>query len=108
MTEGVLSEDNLRLLAPELVSPGLLALVGEDAPTRAILCAGAGNFATAHVTLTEGLYAGAGDDAGARVIADWDTVAARQGEIVPAYGFVQSEREIAAAGAPSLASATAR
>jgi NAD(P)-dependent dehydrogenase (short-subunit alcohol dehydrogenase family) len=108
MTEGVLSEESLRLLAPELVSPGLLALVGEDAPTRAILCAGAGNFATAHVTLTEGLYAGAGDDAGARVAADWDKVSAREGEIVPAYGFTQAEREIAAAGAPSLVSATVR
>jgi NAD(P)-dependent dehydrogenase (short-subunit alcohol dehydrogenase family) len=108
MTEGVLSEDSLRLLAPELVSPGLLALVGEDAPTRAILCAGAGNFATAHVTLTEGLYAGAGDDAGVRVAADWTKVSAREGEIVPAYGFTQAEREIAAAGAPNLVSATVR
>src|SRR5205823_11903125 len=45
MTESVLSEESLRLLDPARVSPGLLALVGEDAPTRAILCAGAGNFA---------------------------------------------------------------
>src|SRR5204862_126696 len=51
MTEGVLSAESLAMLAPELVSPGLLALVGEDAPTRAILCAGAGHFAAAHVTL---------------------------------------------------------
>ncbi|AQR73379.1 SDR family NAD(P)-dependent oxidoreductase [Sphingomonas sp. LM7] len=108
MTHGVLSEESLILLAPELVSPGLLALTGEDAPTRAILCAGAGNFATAHVTLTEGLYAGAGDDAGARVAAKWDTVSARKDEIVPAYGFTQAEREIAAAGAPSLVAATLR
>jgi NAD(P)-dependent dehydrogenase (short-subunit alcohol dehydrogenase family) len=108
MTHGVLSEESLVLLAPELVSPGLLALVGEDAPTRAILCAGAGNFATAHVTLTEGLYAGAGDAAGKRVAAEWDKVSAREGEIVPAYGFTQAEREIAAAGAPSLVAATVR
>ena len=55
MTDGVLSEESLRLLDPARVSPGLLALVGEDAPTRTILCAGAGNFATANVTLTHGL-----------------------------------------------------
>jgi len=99
MTEGVLPEESLRLLAPELVSPGLLALVGEEAPTRAILCAGAGNFATAHITLTEGIHVGAAADAGERVAANWERVAARAGEIVPAYGFVQAEREVAAAGA---------
>jgi NAD(P)-dependent dehydrogenase (short-subunit alcohol dehydrogenase family) len=108
MTHGVLSEESLRLLAPELVSPGLLALVGEDAPTRTILCAGAGNFATAHVTLNKGLYAGAGDDAGERVVAGWDQVSAREGEIVPAYGFTQAEREIAAAGTLNHVTAIAR
>ena len=54
MTEGVLSPESLRLLDPARVSPGLLALVSEDAPTRTILCAGAGNFAAANVTLTHG------------------------------------------------------
>jgi NAD(P)-dependent dehydrogenase (short-subunit alcohol dehydrogenase family) len=98
MTEGVLSPESLRLLDPARVSPGLLALVGEDAPTRTILCAGAGNFAAAHVTLTRGYQAGAGDDAGERVIAHWADVTDRTGEIVPAYGFTQAEREVASAG----------
>lgn len=98
MTHGVLSEESLRLLDPALVSPGLLALVGEDAPTRAILCAGAGHFATANVTLTQGLQVGGGDDAGEQVVAGWSTVAAREGELVPAYGFMQAERELASAG----------
>ena len=52
MTQGVLSDEGLKLLDPALVSPGLLALVGDEAPTRTILCAGAGHFATANVTLT--------------------------------------------------------
>ncbi|RYY33992.1 MAG: 3-hydroxyacyl-CoA dehydrogenase, partial [Sphingomonadales bacterium] len=95
-------------LAPELVSPGLLKLVGEDAPTRAILCAGAGNFAAAHVTLTHGYHAGGGADAGERVIANWDRVVAREGEIVPDYGFTQAEREIASAGLSEPVAATVR
>ena len=105
MTEGVLSEESLRVLDPALVSPGLLALVSEDAPTRAILCAGAGNFAAAYVTLTQGYHVGAGEDAGEQVIAHWRDVADRTGEIVPDYGFVQAEREVARAGltAPVLA-----
>jgi NAD(P)-dependent dehydrogenase (short-subunit alcohol dehydrogenase family) len=97
MTEGVLSDTSLAALDPALVSPGLLALVGDDAPTRAILCAGAGHFATANVTLTEGRQIGAGADAGEAVAARWAEIADRTGEIVPAYGFTQAERELAAA-----------
>jgi NAD(P)-dependent dehydrogenase (short-subunit alcohol dehydrogenase family) len=98
MTDGVLAPEALAHLAPEAVSPGLLALVGEDAPTRAILCAGAGHFAAANVTLTDGAFIGRGDDAGMRVAAEWDRIADRRGESVPAYGFTQAERELASAG----------
>ena len=98
MTEGVLSQESLRVLDPALVSPGLLALVSDHAPTRAILCAGGGNFATAYVTLTPGYHAKAGDDAGEEVIAHWRDVSDRAGEIVPDYGFTQAEREVASAG----------
>lgn len=98
MTDGVLSEASLDLLAPELVSPGLLALVGADAPTRAILCAGAGHFACADITLSSGAYIGAGDQAGHALVKDWDRVADRQNVHIPAYGFTQAERETASAG----------
>lgn len=97
MTGGLLSEKHLDLLDPVLVSPGLLALVGEDAPTRAILCAGAGHFARANVTLTHGVHIGAGEDAGERVVDNWEAISGRVGEIVPDYGFTQAEREIASA-----------
>lgn len=97
MTHGVLSDENLTLLDPALVSPALLALVGEAAPTRAIVCAGAGHFARANVTLTEGLYIGTGTDAGERLAAEWDSVSDRAGEMVPDYGFFQADREVASA-----------
>ncbi len=97
MTHDVLPQESLRLLAPELVSPGLLALVADDAPSRAILCAGAGHFATAHVTLTEGVHAGGGDVAGETLQREWSRASSREGEIVPDYGFTQAEREVAAA-----------
>ncbi len=98
MTEGVLSQASLERLDPGFVSPGLLALVGQDAPTRTILCAGAGHFATANVTLTQGRHVGGGRDAGEQVIGQWDAITDRAGEIVPAYGFTQAERELASAG----------
>ena len=97
MTHGVLPEASLKRLDPALVSPALLALVGDDAPTRAIVCAGAGHFARASVTLSQGCQVGGGADAAERVIAQWDEISDRAGDLVPAYGFKQAEREVASA-----------
>lgn len=99
MTEGVLDAASLKMLAPERVSPALLALVGDDAPTRSIRCAGAGHFAAANITLTHGAYVGIAADAGEQVVARWDEIKDRDQEIVPTYGFVQAEREVEAAKA---------
>jgi NAD(P)-dependent dehydrogenase (short-subunit alcohol dehydrogenase family) len=108
MTEGVLSDTSLEALDPALVSPGLLALVGEAAPTRAILCAGAGHFASASVTLSGGRYIGAGERAGEQVVAQWPAISDRAGETVPAYGFTQAERELASAGMTAPVAAAQR
>ncbi|RZA14112.1 MAG: SDR family NAD(P)-dependent oxidoreductase, partial [Lysobacteraceae bacterium] len=62
MTQGVLPEEALARLAPEKVSPGLVALVGDDAPTRMILLAGAGSFECANVTMTRGVFVDEGAD----------------------------------------------
>ena len=102
----MLSDDSLTLLDPAFVSPGLLALVHEDAPSRTILCAGAGHFATASVTLSQGRYiGGSGVDAGGQVIQHWSAISQRDGDIVPSYGFAQAERELGGAGstAPVMA-----
>ena len=99
MTAGVLAEESLNRLDPALVSPALLPLVVEDAPTRAVICAGAGHFARAYVTLTPGEYIGGGAGAGERLLAAWDAVSDPAGSIVPDYGFTQAEREVASAGA---------
>ena len=93
MTHDLLTPDALERLSPDHVSKGLLALVGENAPTRAILCAGAGHFASAHVTLTDGVYIGGGGDAPQKVVDSWDRITDRSGEVVPGYGFFQLERE---------------
>ncbi|HCW50349.1 MAG TPA: 3-hydroxyacyl-CoA dehydrogenase, partial [Brevundimonas sp.] len=88
----------LKALDPALVSPGLLALVSEGAPTRAILCAGAGHFATANITLTQGVRIGGAEDSGEQLIARWAEAADRTGEAVPAFGFQQAAQEMASAG----------
>ncbi len=98
MTDGVLSGDSLERLHPSLVSPALLPLVCDDAPTRTILCAGAGHFAAANITLTQGCHIGSGADAGEQVVERLAAVTDRTGDIVPTYGFMQAERELASSG----------
>jgi len=95
MTDGLLGDGSAERFSPALVSPGLMALVADDAPTRAILCAGAGHFARSNVTLTQGFHVGDGDDAAGRVVANWSRISDRTGEIAPNYGFMQMQREVA-------------
>jgi len=98
MLEGLMPEEQLAALAPAAVSPAILALVGEDAPTRTILCAGAGSFEQAHVTLTRGVHLGTGDDVPERLLASLDDVGALDDITIPATGFVQQQQELANAG----------
>jgi NAD(P)-dependent dehydrogenase (short-subunit alcohol dehydrogenase family) len=98
MLEGLLPQEQLDLLRPEAVSPGLLVLAGEDAPSRAILGAGAGSFEVSYVTMTKGVQIGTGDDAAEQILARWNEIADREGESLPLECFAQARRELANAG----------
>jgi NAD(P)-dependent dehydrogenase (short-subunit alcohol dehydrogenase family) len=56
MTEELLPKPALELMRPELITPGVLYLVSQDAPTRCILGAGAGAFARTMIYETDGVY----------------------------------------------------
>ena len=55
MTEGLLPDAAAALLRPETITPGLLYLLSQNAPTKTILAAGAGHFAVTQVTETQGV-----------------------------------------------------
>lgn len=55
MTEGLIGPEILALMKPESITPAVLYLLGEDAPTRTIMGAGAGSFAVIKIVETEGL-----------------------------------------------------
>jgi NAD(P)-dependent dehydrogenase (short-subunit alcohol dehydrogenase family) len=93
MTEDLGAAIPLEALGPELVSPGLLYLVSEDAPSRVILAAGAGGFERAYVTLTQGDYA-TGPDALEQIADRFDAISDRNGEIVPDLGGAQGMIEL--------------
>ena len=68
--------------------------MADDAPTRAILCAGAGSFERAHITLTPGIFVGVPDDAAEQVALNFEALSDREGEIVPESGNAQGTSEI--------------
>ena len=98
MLEGLMPAEVLAALAPEAVSPAILALVADNAPTRTILCAGAGSFEQAHITLTRGIHVGWGDDAAERVLGAIGEVGSLEGMAIPANGAAQGQLELAKAG----------
>ena len=93
MTEDLGARLPLELLGPDTVSPGLLHLVSDDAPSRCILTAGAGGFERAYVTLTQGIRA-VGEDAPEQVAARFAEISDRTGEIVPEMGGAQGMIEL--------------
>ena len=60
MTENLMPPAVLEQLKPEFVTPGVVFLCSEEAPTGHILTAGAGAFALSRIVETEGVYLGAG------------------------------------------------
>jgi len=71
MTEDLLPPEAQELLAPETITPGLLYLVSEDAPSRVILGAGAGSFAQTRVYETQGITLSDADNTPEQVAAQF-------------------------------------
>ena len=96
MTEDLGAALPLEKLGPDRVTPGLLYLVSDDAPSRCILAAGAGGFERAYVTLTQGAFID-GDAAPEQVAARFAEISDRSGEIVPDMGAAQGMIELSKA-----------
>ena len=94
MTEGLMPQEVLDALKPEAVVPAMLVLAHESAPTRTILCAGAGTFEAAHVTLTSGIHLGLGSEVPEQLAERLAEVTSRTGEAVPASGAAQGTNEV--------------
>jgi NAD(P)-dependent dehydrogenase (short-subunit alcohol dehydrogenase family) len=90
MTEDLFPADAFKAFAPENVVPAALYLVSEDAPSNAIIGAGAGVVQAAYVTLTPGALLPADDRTPEAVAALWEKITDRTGEIVPQSGTEQS------------------
>jgi len=94
MTEGLMPPAVLDALEPKAVSPAMLVMASEDAPNRTILCAGAGSFEAAHITLTQGVHLGTGPDVPERLAASLAQVCDGTGQLVPRAGSEQGTLEV--------------
>lgn len=90
MTEDIFPAEMLAAFNPENVVPAALFLVSEDAPTNAIVGAGAGVVQACYVTLTPGVALPEGSRTVEDVAANWEKIVDRTGEIVPQSGAEQA------------------
>jgi NAD(P)-dependent dehydrogenase (short-subunit alcohol dehydrogenase family) len=90
MTEDILPEQVFEMFAPENVVPAGLYLVSEDAPTNAIVGAGAGGFHSAWVTMNEPLWLPEGERTVEDVAKNWARISARDNLNFPQSGAEQS------------------
>ena len=90
MTEDLLPAEAYAAFAPENVVPAALYLVSDNAPTNAIVGAGAGAVQAAFVTMTQGVLLPQDDRTPEAVEAAWSRITDRAGETVPQSGLEQS------------------
>lgn len=75
MTADLMPPQAEEMLQPSFVTPGVIFLVSENAPTGKILTAGAGAFAVAQIVESEGFFVGQGEALTAEgVEANWDKI----------------------------------
>ena len=92
MTEGLFPEGVYNLLTPESVSPGVVFLVGPDAPSCTILTAGGGAFAVYKGFETDGVSLLPDKLSPEGIAAAWEAITNEDGMKVFASGFEQASK----------------
>jgi hypothetical protein len=80
MTENIMPPEMLERLKPDYVTPGVVYLASEEAPTGSILAAGAGVFALSRIYETEGVYLGEGGLSAEEVRDNWSKITDETGQ----------------------------
>jgi hypothetical protein len=99
MTADLLPPDAAKLLTPESVTPAVLFLVSEDAPSRVILGAGAGVFAVTRIEETPGVYLDEAERSPDTIAARWNEIFSDQKSVPLQDAFVQTRKFFTTASA---------
>jgi NAD(P)-dependent dehydrogenase (short-subunit alcohol dehydrogenase family) len=97
MTESLMPPALLEKLKPEYVTPGVVYLASEEAPTGVILSAGAGSFAVAHMVETKGVHLGEAGLSAEEVRDNWSRIADEAGQQAYFQGGEQTAKVISGA-----------
>lgn len=92
MTSDLMPPEAEASLQPERVTPAVIFMCSEEAPTGRIICAGAGAFASAYMIETRGMYLGESPTA-EQVAENWEKISKIDTEAKPlTQGGEQSRR----------------
>jgi len=97
MTEDLMPSEIYDMLTSEAVTAGALALIHEDSPTRHILCAGAGGYASTRLFETDGIFLPADQQSPENILSQWDEVNNISNQKEMMTGAQQSEKFLAKA-----------
>ncbi|GLS24453.1 SDR family NAD(P)-dependent oxidoreductase [Marinibactrum halimedae] len=92
MTEDLLPPEMFGLLTTESVTAGALTLCHKDAPSRMILCAGAGGYASTRLFETDGIFLPEDQQTPEKVLAHWDDICDTQHQTALESGAKQTEK----------------
>nr|WP_298929209.1 SDR family NAD(P)-dependent oxidoreductase [uncultured Erythrobacter sp.] len=90
MTEDLFPEEAFKLFAPENVVPAALYLVSEDAPTNAIVGAGAGGFHSSWVVMNDAVWLKDGERTVEGFADRWEDISSFSNLVAPQSGSEQS------------------
>ena len=90
MTEDLFPKEAFELFSPENVVPAALFLVSEDAPTNAIVGAGAGGFHSAWVVMNDAVWLPEGERTVEGFAENWDKISEQTNLKAPQSGQEQS------------------
>jgi NAD(P)-dependent dehydrogenase (short-subunit alcohol dehydrogenase family) len=92
MTHGLMPQEVLEAIRPEFVTPGVVYLASEDAPSGMILAAGAGTFAAARIFETEGVALDRETLSAEAVRGAWDRIVDPEGQQAYTTGSDQTQK----------------
>jgi NAD(P)-dependent dehydrogenase (short-subunit alcohol dehydrogenase family) len=97
MTASLMPAEDRALLDPASVTPGLLYLVSDEAPSGVILCAGAGCFARAEVVETPGIYLSPDERVPETIVKRFAQISAPESQGTLANAWAQTKKYVAMA-----------
>jgi NAD(P)-dependent dehydrogenase (short-subunit alcohol dehydrogenase family) len=92
MLEGLVPQEVMDTLTPSSVTAGALTLCHKDAPTRLILCAGGGGYASTHVFETDGIFLPVEEQTVDNVVAHYDQILDTTDQLELQQGSKQTEK----------------